>query len=264
MTKSISCDRSSSSRSANSRSRSFLPSRSSTKSLAARSGSAAIVAAFDLIPLPHPSGASPWHRIPPGLGLLAQSDAIDRTASGHAESAAPTSAFGGHRPPLTGSSIRRWTLERWTLDVLPSVPNDHPKILTRADLPDSDKWDLTHLFTDVDKWTEDFAWIQQTYPETHRMEGPSRRIGRRRSPLVWNSRNRSIKKSSAFTTTPRSSSPKTAPTRSTSRAWGSCKICSRKISETASFLGPGNPGDPGRQVRAVSGGSGAGRRGKPR
>jgi uracil-DNA glycosylase len=25
---------------------------------------------FDLVPLPHPSGASPWHRIPPGLGLL--------------------------------------------------------------------------------------------------------------------------------------------------------------------------------------------------
>jgi uracil-DNA glycosylase len=26
--------------------------------------------AFDLIPLPHPSGASPWHRIPPGEQLL--------------------------------------------------------------------------------------------------------------------------------------------------------------------------------------------------
>ena len=26
--------------------------------------------AFDLIPLPHPSGASPWHRIPPGSKLL--------------------------------------------------------------------------------------------------------------------------------------------------------------------------------------------------
>src|SRR5207237_8318098 len=26
--------------------------------------------AFDLIPLPHPSGASPWHRIPPGVRLL--------------------------------------------------------------------------------------------------------------------------------------------------------------------------------------------------
>jgi uracil-DNA glycosylase len=25
---------------------------------------------FDLIPLPHPSGASPWHKIPPGKGLL--------------------------------------------------------------------------------------------------------------------------------------------------------------------------------------------------
>ena len=27
---------------------------------------------FDLIPLPHPSGASPWHRIPPGRDLLSQ------------------------------------------------------------------------------------------------------------------------------------------------------------------------------------------------
>ena len=27
---------------------------------------------FDLIPLPHPSGASPWHRIPPGRDLLAK------------------------------------------------------------------------------------------------------------------------------------------------------------------------------------------------
>jgi len=26
--------------------------------------------AFDLIPLPHPSGASPWHKIPPGRELL--------------------------------------------------------------------------------------------------------------------------------------------------------------------------------------------------
>jgi uracil-DNA glycosylase len=26
--------------------------------------------AFDVIPLPHPSGASPWHRIEPGLTLL--------------------------------------------------------------------------------------------------------------------------------------------------------------------------------------------------
>ena len=36
---------------------------------------------------------------------------------------------------------------------------------TRADVPDSDKWDLTHLFTDVSKWSEDFLWLQQTYPK---------------------------------------------------------------------------------------------------
>ena len=46
-----------------------------------------------------------------------------------------------------------------------------PKILTRADLPDSDKWDLAHLFIDVSKWTEDFAWIQQTYPKLTEWKG---------------------------------------------------------------------------------------------
>ncbi|MEY2480607.1 MAG: oligoendopeptidase [Verrucomicrobiota bacterium] len=35
---------------------------------------------------------------------------------------------------------------------------------TRAEIPDSDKWDLTHLFADVGKWNEDLAWIQRTYP----------------------------------------------------------------------------------------------------
>ena len=37
-------------------------------------------------------------------------------------------------------------------------------VATRADIPDADKWDLRHLFTDVSKWQEDFAWVQQTYP----------------------------------------------------------------------------------------------------
>jgi len=38
------------------------------------------------------------------------------------------------------------------------------KVLTRADLPESDKWDLTRLFANADKWSEDFAWLQKTYP----------------------------------------------------------------------------------------------------
>jgi oligoendopeptidase F len=38
-------------------------------------------------------------------------------------------------------------------------------IPTRADIPESDKWDLTHLFADVSKWQEDFAWLQSEYPK---------------------------------------------------------------------------------------------------
>jgi oligoendopeptidase F len=38
------------------------------------------------------------------------------------------------------------------------------EIATRADIPEKDKWDLRHLFADVSKWQEDFAWVQQTYP----------------------------------------------------------------------------------------------------
>src|SRR5467141_2757278 len=42
---------------------------------------------------------------------------------------------------------------------------DEAKTPTRADISDSDKWDLTHLFAYVGKWQEDFAWLQRTYPK---------------------------------------------------------------------------------------------------
>jgi oligoendopeptidase F len=38
-------------------------------------------------------------------------------------------------------------------------------IPTRADIPEADKWDLSHLFADVSKWHEDFAWLQREYPK---------------------------------------------------------------------------------------------------
>src|SRR5437762_14269743 len=41
---------------------------------------------------------------------------------------------------------------------------EEQKVPTRADIPDSDKWDLTHLFADVSKWNEDVEWITRTYP----------------------------------------------------------------------------------------------------
>src|SRR5438094_4987678 len=45
------------------------------------------------------------------------------------------------------------------------------QIPTRADIPEPDKWDLTHLFVDVGKWQEDFAWLQRTYPKLQDWKG---------------------------------------------------------------------------------------------
>ncbi|MGZ4982765.1 MAG: oligoendopeptidase F [Chthoniobacterales bacterium] len=42
---------------------------------------------------------------------------------------------------------------------------------TRAEIPEADKWDLTHLFADVDKWQEDFAWLQRTFPKILEWKG---------------------------------------------------------------------------------------------
>jgi oligoendopeptidase F len=45
------------------------------------------------------------------------------------------------------------------------------KVPTRADISEADKWDLTHLFTDVGKWQEDVAWITSTYPQIAAWKG---------------------------------------------------------------------------------------------
>ena len=44
-------------------------------------------------------------------------------------------------------------------------------ISTRAEIPDSDKWDLTQLFADVGKWQEDFVWLQREYPKVQNWKG---------------------------------------------------------------------------------------------
>src|SRR5438105_14072610 len=48
---------------------------------------------------------------------------------------------------------------------------DEVKTPTRADISDSDKWNLTHVFADVSKWQEDFAWLQRTYPKLQDWKG---------------------------------------------------------------------------------------------
>ena len=40
---------------------------------------------------------------------------------------------------------------------------DETKIPTRDEVPEADKWDLTHLFQSAGTWEEDFAWIQGSY-----------------------------------------------------------------------------------------------------
>ncbi|MBA2434676.1 MAG: oligoendopeptidase F family protein, partial [Chthoniobacterales bacterium] len=50
-------------------------------------------------------------------------------------------------------------------------PVDEAKIPTREEFPEADKWDLSHLFSSADKWSEDFAWIQATYPRLTTWKG---------------------------------------------------------------------------------------------
>jgi oligoendopeptidase F len=44
-------------------------------------------------------------------------------------------------------------------------------IPTRADVPETDKWDLTYLFAEVSKWQEDFAWLQHEYAKFEQWKG---------------------------------------------------------------------------------------------
>src|SRR5438445_6888577 len=55
------------------------------------------------------------------------------------------------------------------------------KIPTRADIPNSDKWDLTNLFADVSKWNEDVEWITRTYPKITQWKG---RVGQSAQTLA--------------------------------------------------------------------------------
>jgi len=48
---------------------------------------------------------------------------------------------------------------------------EETKTPTRAEIPESDKWDLNHLFTAIDKWQEDFEWVEKTYPRLSEWKG---------------------------------------------------------------------------------------------
>src|SRR5438552_8055958 len=49
--------------------------------------------------------------------------------------------------------------------------SEQTKTPTRAEIPEADKWDLSHLFSDVGKWREDVAWITRRYPKIAQWKG---------------------------------------------------------------------------------------------
>ena len=58
---------------------------------------------------------------------------------------------------------------------------DETKTPTRDEIPENDKWDLSHLFSSADKWSEDFAWIQATFPSLTNWKG---RVGESAATLA--------------------------------------------------------------------------------
>ncbi len=58
------------------------------------------------------------------------------------------------------------------------ITSPETTIPTRDELPDTDKWDLRHLFADVGKWHEDFAWVQANYARLTEWKGKLNRSAR--------------------------------------------------------------------------------------
>ncbi|MEY2550931.1 MAG: oligoendopeptidase, partial [Verrucomicrobiota bacterium] len=111
------------------------------------------------------------------------------------------------------------------------------KVLTRADLPDSDKWDLTHLFADADKWTEDFVWLQNTYPRITEWKG---RLGESAATLVSClefEKTLDLKIERLFHYASLQLSEDSANAEYLARM-GQLQNLLTKVSETASFMGP--------------------------
>ena len=55
------------------------------------------------------------------------------------------------------------------------------KVPTRDEIPEADKWDLSHLFATTDKWEEDVRWIQENFSRLTTWKG---RVGKSAQTLA--------------------------------------------------------------------------------
>ena len=45
------------------------------------------------------------------------------------------------------------------------------RVPTRQEIPESDRWDLTHIYPDDTSWETEFATLQQRYPQITQFRG---------------------------------------------------------------------------------------------
>jgi oligoendopeptidase F len=111
------------------------------------------------------------------------------------------------------------------------------KTLTRADVPDSDKWDLSHLFSDASKWAEDFAWLQRTYSKISDWKGCVGKSAATMASCLEFEKSLDLKIERLFHFASLQLSEDSANPEYLARM-GQMQNLLTKISEAASFLGP--------------------------
>src|SRR6202163_3161459 len=110
-------------------------------------------------------------------------------------------------------------------------------VQTRADIPESDRWDLTHLFADTSKWQEDVAWITQIYPRIAEWKGRVGESARTLTDLLEFEKELDLKIERVFHFTSLQLAEDSANNEYLTRI-GEVQNLLTKIGETAAFVAP--------------------------
>ena len=119
---------------------------------------------------------------------------------------------------------------------------DETKTPTRDEIPEADKWDLSHLFHSADKWSEDFAWIQATYPRLTNWKGRVGESAPTLAELLEFDKALDLKIERVYHYASLQLAEDSANPDYLARM-GQLQNLFTKIGETASFIVAGNPGD---------------------